>query len=1159
MNAIATQFERASHRLPSDLVGRTRSLFLALGILTVLAAVPSLMLIRHDALILRISAVTLLAVLCWRWVCWFKRGRLSRYDVVIEVVALVVLTWALPNPTIGPSVFYVGLYYRSLFGNFRQAVLGVITFTASFFVGVALHFDSTAPLLSSTTLPRIPVFILTGAVMYVIARTLTTHRETTEQLGAAEQRFRTLVEQLPVGVYRAELDGHLSYVSPRARNLFGFEPGAVQDDADWTINTLIHPDDRESLIAAREEFAGKAEPTEVEFRMLDAQNDERWVRVRSSQVPGANGAPSFWQGTIEDVTDRKAAESAVRAAQERYRTLVEQLPAVTYISSHDVTRTPSYVSPQIEQLLGFPAEEWTRTPSLWIDRLHPDDRERVVAAVREADGSSRHNLEYRTLARDGRVVWVENIATLVRDDEGVPRYWHGVLLDATARKEAEAAVHRNEERFRALIHNISDTIAIYDADGTTRYISNKVEDLSGYRPDEIEQTKQIDWIHPDDRERYAEFMRRTAETDRTMPTVEFRYRHADGSERMMEMIGNNQLTNPAIEGLVITSRDITARIRAEALQRQLAAIVKSSHDAIVGTTVDGRITSWNHGAEVLLGYCAEEMVGHPIIDIIPPEQLDKFPLYLRRLRKGESITGLETAAMTKAEEQVDVSLTLSPLLDDLGKLTGVSIIARDVRERKRLEAELTHQAFHDSLTGLANRALFNDRLTHALTRGARQGRMLAVLFMDLDNFKVINDSMGHEAGDQLLIEVSRRMLRSLRPGDTAARLGGDEFTYLLEDLKHQQEAVEVAQRLLRALQLPIIIDDQELLVAGSIGIAIAVDSDVTPEDLLRHADVAMYHAKHQGKGRVAQYEPELEVQAWARLRLEQDLRRALDRGEFLLVYQPIMRLTEDHVFAAEALVRWLHPEKGMITPAHFIPLAEETGLILPLGTWVLETACRQMRQWQEVLAERAPKIISVNLSVRQMQDPKLVEIVAGILEKTGVDPACLALEITESALMDADALGAIENLRQLGVRLGIDDFGTGYSSLTYLQRLPVDFVKIDHSFIDGLGRDANDTVITSGIIDLAHALKLSVIAEGVELSDQLERLRALGCDFAQGYYLARPMPRSDLSHLMMVDAPQLSDLRPTLPPSGPRAGSRLASTDHPIHEPLDGIKGDKPE
>ncbi len=1157
MSAVATQIDKLTNRLPSDLVGRTRSLFLVLGLLTAVLVVPPLLLIRPGNVALHLLAVTFLALLCWRWLSWFRYGEFAGYDPVVEVLALTTLTWALSNPTIGLGVFYVGLYYRSLFGNRRHAILGVVTFTASFFIGVVLRFNATSALLSSTTLTQIPGFVLTGSVMYVIAQSLTTHRETTEQLSSAEQKYRALVEQLPVGLYQAELDGQITYVSPRARDLFGFEEGAIRDDVDWTIATLIHPDDRARLISARDQGdAGNAQ-TDVEFRMKDAHDEQRWVRVRSSLVRGVNGKPPYWQGTIEDVTDRKQAEAATQAAEERYRTLVEQLPAVTYVSAQGGSGTPNYVSPQIEEMLGFPADEWVSTPSLWIDRLHPDDRERVVAAVRGAEDSQHYSLEYRTLARDQRVVWVENIATLVRDVDGAPRYWHGVLLDATARKEAEAAVHRSEERFRALIQNVSDTIAIHDADGTLRYISTTVENLSGYSPGEIERTLQLDWIHPDDRDRYLDFLRRTAESTGEMPTVEFRYQHSDGSERVMEMIGNNQLANPAIEGLVVTSREITERIQAESLQRQLATIVTSSHDAIIGTTVAGTITSWNYGAEVLLGYQAEEMVGNPIVSVIPPEHMDSFPLMIRRLRQGESITDLETVGITKNEQRVDVSLTLSPLLDDMGKLIGISAIARDIRERKRLEAELTHQAFHDSLTGLANRALFNDRLMHALTRNARQGRMLAVLFMDLDNFKVINDSMGHEAGDRLLVGVSGCLSKQLRPGDTAARLGGDEFTYLLEDLKYPQEAVDVAKRLLRTLESPISVDDQELLVSASIGIAVALDTTVTPEDLLRHADVAMYHAKHQGKNRVEQYEPELEAQAWARLRLEQDLRRALDREEFLLVYQPIMQLTADHLFAVEALVRWQHPDQGLISPVHFIPLAEETGLILSLGQWVLETACRQMRQWQDALQERAPRIISVNLSVRQMQDPNLVQTVASILDKTGINPASLALEITESALMDTDALEMIQRLRQLGVRLGIDDFGTGYSSLAYLQRLPVDFVKIDHSFIDGLGRDANDTVITSGIIGLAHALKLRVIAEGVELDDQLERLRALGCDFAQGYYLAKPMLRTELDQLMTSTRPWTNDSRSVANANGTGAEQRSVSNRRIGGQFFDGATGDE--
>ncbi len=943
--AFMTVIRRLSDRLPSDIVGRTRSLFLTLSLVTTVLVVPPLLLPHPERSIWNLVVLALLTLLCWRWYRWFQIGQFAAYDPLIEVLALTALTWTLSEPSMALGVFYVGLYYRSLFGNRRQAMLGVITFAAAYFTGIGLHANSTNVLLTAPVISPVTGFILTGIVMYVIAQTLGAHRQTLKQLGDAEEQFRVLVEQLPIGIYRASSDGNLTYVSPQGRAIFGFDDSIAHSSTDWAIEHLVHEDDRDRLLAAWNFIRNCGDQTDVDFRMLNANGELRWVRVRSLLVKNSPDEVGYLQGTLEDVTDRREAAAAVHAAEERYRTLVEQIPAVTYISGHDGSGTPNYVSPQIEEMLGYPADDWVRDPALWIERLHPDDRERVLTAIREAIDQQHYSIEYRTMAADGRMVWVENIATLVCDRDGAPRYWHGVLLDVSARKQAED------------------------------------------------------------------------------------------------------------------------------MQRQLAAIVAHSHDAIIGTELGGKVTSWNRGAEEQFGYTATEMIGQPITRVMVPEEHDQGRRRGEHISKGGVIADIETVGLTKAGDRIDIALTLSPLVNEQGQVVGVSAISRDIRERKRLEADLLHQAFHDNLTGLANRALFNDRLAHALARSGAHERILAVLFLDIDNFKVINDSLGHEAGDELLKKVGKRFVAHLRSGDTASRLGGDEFTFLLEDLTQPEEAVEIAERLLAALQAPVAIGDQELLVTASVGVAVSSEQVKSSEDLLRHADVAMYHAKHQGKGRVEQYAPELEAQAWARLRMEQDLRRALERDELLLVYQPIMQLSGGNLFAVEALVRWDHPQEGLISPIDFIPLAEETGLILPLGKWVLETACRQMREWQADLPASAPKVLSVNLSVRQLQDPALVPLVASILEQTGLAPETLALEITESALMEASAVETIENLRRLGVLLGIDDFGTGYSSLAYLQRMPVDFVKIDRSFIDGLGRDANDTVITSGIIGLAHALK----------------------------------------------------------------------------------------
>ncbi|HET9016537.1 MAG TPA: EAL domain-containing protein, partial [Thermomicrobiaceae bacterium] len=844
-----------------------------------------------------------------------------------------------------------------------------------------------AQLLTPAVLAQVPGFLLTAAVMSVIAQTLTAHRETAARLTAAEAQFRRLVEHLPLGVYQAGVDGPITYVSPRARALFGADDATVRRDVAWTLAHLVHPDDQARVAAARAAHHAGGEPTDLEFRLLDAQGQLRWVRARSVLVDGTDGTPASWLGTLEDVTARRAAEEARQAAEARYRTLVEQLPAVTYSSAYDGAEAPSYVSPQIEALLGYPAADWLRQPTLWVDRLHPDDRARVLAALGDPAGP-RRQLEYRTLAHDGRVVWVESIATLVHDADGRPAYWHGVLLDVTARKAAEAA------------------------------------------------------------------------------------------------------------------------------QRELAAIVTASRDAITGTTLDGTITSWNRGAERLYGYAAAEVLGQSIARLMPPGHRRDLPVLMERLRRGEAVSDYDTVRLGKEGQHVDVALTLSPRVDEPGQVVGVSTVARDMRERKRLEAELAHQAFHDQLTGLANRALFHDRVVHALARRQRPGRAVGVLFLDLDNFKVINDSLGHDAGDALLVAVARRFSGVLRPGDTAARMGGDEFTFVLEDLADADEALTVAQRLVAALRAPVRAGDQELVVTASVGVAVAGDSTATPTDLLRHADAAMYQAKQLGKGRVAVYDPSFEAQVWARLHLEQDLRRALEGGELTLVYQPIVPLAGGTAFGVEALTRWDHPVHGEISPSSFIPLAEETGLIVPLGAWVLRTACRQLRQWQETLGDQAPAVVSVNLAVHQVHDPDLVDSVVRVLDETGLAPAALVLEITESALVDTAALATIDRLRGLGVRLAIDDFGTGYASLAYLQRLPVDFVKIDHSFIAGLGHDPGDTIITSGIIGLAHGLRLQVVAEGVEAEEQLAPLRALACDLAQGFALARPMPHDALARFV---------------------------------------------
>ena len=462
----------------------------------------------------------------------------------------------------------------------------------------------------------------------------------------------------------------------------------------------------------------------------------------------------------------------------------------------------------------------------------------------------------------------------------------------------------------------------------------------------------------------------------------------------------------------------------------------------------------------------------------------------------------------------------------LGQLPGrpVRVVGtvQDITERKVLERQLEHQALHDPLTDLPNRLLFMDRLKHALARTERREESIAVLFLDLDNFKLINDSFGHAVGDQLLLQVADRLDSCMRPQDTVARFGGDEFTILLEDGAEEDDATLVAKRIIEELRAPFALLGYELFVTTSIGIALSGRAHGQPslmEDLLRDADVAMYRAKSASKASYAVFEPSMKSDALEQLQLASDLRRAIENDEFVLHYQPRIEMSSGKVVGMEALLRWKHPERGLVWPDDFIALAEEMGLIIPIGREVIAEVCQQARGWHQQFVHNPPLLMSVNISARQLQDPTFAEDITQILQEFKVDPNAFELEITESVVMgdQDDIFDRLSELKRLGVRLAIDDFGTGYSSLSYLRRLPVETLKIDKSFISGLGRNPKDRLIASATISLAQTLGLAVVAEGVETARQATHLRKLGCDLAQGYYFAKPLTSKDASEFIAAN------------------------------------------
>ena len=571
--------------------------------------------------------------------------------------------------------------------------------------------------------------------------------------------------------------------------------------------------------------------------------------------------------------------------------------------------------------------------------------------------------------------------------------------------------------------------------------------------------------------------------------------------------------------LALESAALAEEVHRRKSEERFRALIQNSSDVVAVVGADGVINYISPAVERVLGYRPEDGIGRNVFTpaMVHRDDLDGVREVFAGLigRPGASAT-LDFRLRHTDGRWIYVEATCKNLLYD-PSIGGVVVNYRDITERKTFEERLRHQAFHDPLTGLPNRALFMNRLGHALIRMERREKATAILFLDLDNFKLVNDSFGHETGDKLLISVAERLQGCVRAEDTAARFGGDEFTVLLEDVTDASDAVRAADHITRALEVPFVLEGREVFITTSIGIALDTSGREGPTDLLRNADMALYRAKASGKATYAVFDPAINILALERLDLEADLRRAIEREEFAVYYQPQLDLTTGTVTGWEALVRWIDPERGPISPAEFLSVTEESGLIIQIGNLVLEEACRQAKEWQERYPAADTPSMSVNISAKQLQRPDaLVRDVVRILKKNGLAPGTLILEITESMIM-ADAeekVDVLRRLKDLGVQVAVDDFGTGYSNLAYLKRFPVDMLKVDKSFIDGLGESAEDTAIVEAMIHLAHALGMRTIAEGIETTGQLERLQALRCNLGQGYYFSEPLPAQKASTLL---------------------------------------------
>jgi diguanylate cyclase (GGDEF)-like protein/PAS domain S-box-containing protein len=977
----------------------------------------------------------------------------------------------------------------------------------------------------------------------------------------AEHRLRAVVEHVPAVTYRAAADdlSQILYISSRGTLPDGWTGEQPRRHGQAWINNLV-PEDRERTLKVMEECSRTGNPLVVEYRVIDESGNVSWRLDQARLVRDEQGNPLYWQGVAVVITEQKLAEEALQIR-------ARQQAAIARLSQRAVSGVPLYefiwevvaavnetIQTEFSNLMFFD-EESQLFRIMATDGMQ--DTPRFGASVGKVVPLDMPTLTtftwkqmapiiFNDLTTETRFVpWGGMIETGIQSGISViiPGREHpeGVMFAITreSRNFTEDDVNflqsianlvaamiereRNEEqlRFQAhLLDVIRQAVVALDEHGRITYWNRHAEETYGWTADEVMGCTLCEVFVHDAEQSGLSGMVADGLSGQSI-AADIQLHRKDGSWfTAWAKFSPLESWNGSQRGVVWVSTDITERVLASKQlmksESRYRAATEGTMNAFAifepvrdgdGEIYDYRFAEANSRAEALLHRSREQMIGNTITNLFEHGQFRSV------------IEAFNIVAETGKPVEREVEVLNGPdsfwmqfhavPLDD-----GIAAFANETTEQRRLEAKLLHQAYHDSLTGLPNRAFFLDRVERARMNNLPGRRGVAIMFLDLDNFKVINDSLGHSTGDQLLIEVAARLRSSIDRSFIAARFGGDEFAVLLEDLPDWATAAVTAEEVLGEFDRPFRVHGRELFVTASIGVAFASSPAVSAGDLLRHADTAMYRAKRNGRARVELFAPSLSADATERFELENDLRRAIERNEFLLHYQPVVRLATGEITAMEALVRWEHPVHGQLSPAQFIPVAEETGLIVPIGQHVLAMACRDAHSWNRSGAGRIR--VSVNISPRQFRHPEIIDQVVDVLTVTGLEPDLLFLEITESMMVeDIDSVReTLLRLREIGVHVAVDDFGTGYSSLGSLRQLPVEIVKIDRTFVSGVAADAQDAVMLSGMVELAHRLGLVVIAEGVESVAERDRLRAMGCDLAQGYFFSVPVAFEDAFNIV---------------------------------------------
>ncbi|MEK1910444.1 MAG: EAL domain-containing protein [Pseudomonas chlororaphis] len=878
---------------------------------------------------------------------------------------------------------------------------------------------------------------------------------------------------------------------------------------------------------------------ELEIRLSDAQGHDQhlWLVLRLPEDPCDYRAVIL---SISDITSRKLIELSLLEREGFWSDVVRTVPDHLYVQDV-ISQRMIFSNHHLGQTLGYNKTELHQMGEyFWEILLHPEDAD-LYHRLRQEQRHAGYlqllqcHLRFRHRSGQWRCFDIREQA-LARDKYDQVTRIIGVAKDITDQIEASESLRDSERRYRMLAESISDVIFSTDSKMALNYVSPSVQSVLGYDAEWIFQNgwqstianpQQLTGIYAL-MERVSKALDKPEQLARLRNQVQtqlflFDCLRADGRKIPIEL----RLVlvwdeHGAFEGVLGVGRDISQQRRAEKDLRMAATVFEHSTSAILITDPAGYIVQANEAFSRVSGYAVSQVLDQlPNMLTVDEQQEAHLRYVLKQLHQHSTWEG-EVWLKRRNGEHYPAWVGITAVLDDEGDLASYVCFFTDISERKASEQRIHRLAYYDALTHLPNRTLFQDRLHTALQSAERQKSWVVLMFLDLDRFKPINDSLGHAAGDRMLKEMATRLLDCVDDDDTVARMGGDEFTLLLQPRTSREialnRAIHVAEQILASLVKPFVLEGREFFVTASIGIALSPQDGNELSQLMKNADTAMYHAKERGKNNFQFYQADMNASALERLELESDLRHALEQQEFILYYQPQFSGDGKRLTGAEALLRWRHPRRGLVPPGDFIPVLEELGLVVDVGDWVISEACRQLKAWHQAKV-RVPKV-SVNISARQFSDGQLGMRIATILKDTGLPPACLELELTESILMRevSEAMQILDGLKNLGLSIAVDDFGTGYSSLNYLKQFPIDVLKIDRTFVDGLPSGEQDAQIARAIIAMAHSLNLAVIAEGVETHEQLDFLREHGCDEVQGYLFGRPMPANSFEGQFSNDA-----------------------------------------